>query len=177
MTPDELRAVCNWLELAPTGQSRELATFAVALTIGAGLRTSQRSALSADDLDPHGEFVRVDGTPVPVRPGARAAVASLAECGVGGASQHFAFSNMQPLGFDIKPTRLIDTWVVMELCDGADVSELEPRSNYGQICRAAIAALRHDTDYSGIVIPPLEGTTRPSYGHLRVVADPGEIGR
>lgn len=174
LTPDELRAVCAWLEVAPTRHSRERATFAVALTIGAGLWTSQRRALNTGDLDPRGEFVRVDGKPVPVRPGAQAAVASLYECGVDGASQGFPFTNMQPLGFDLKTTRLIDTWVVMQLCDGVEVSELEQRSNYGQICRAAIAALRFDADYSGIVIPPLEGRTRPGYGHLRVVPDTGE---
>lgn len=103
--------------------------------------------------------MRVDSEQVPVRPEARAAVASLREHGVNGASQGFAFSNMQPLGFDLKPTRLIDTWVVMQLCDGVEVPELEPRSNYAQICRAAIAALRRDTDYSGVVVPPLEGHT------------------
>ncbi|PAT13527.1 hypothetical protein [Corynebacterium hadale] len=174
LTPDELHEVCAWLEVAPTQQSRERATFAVALTIGAGLRASQRQALTAHDLDPHGEHVRVDGELVPVRPEARAAVASLREHGISGASQGFPFSNMQPLGFEMKPTRLIDTWVVMQLCDGVEVSELEPRSNYAQICRAAIAALRHDTDYSDIVIPPLEGTSRPGYGHLRVVSSDGE---
>lgn len=170
-------ASCAWLEVAPTQQSRERATFAVALTIGAGLRTSQRKALKTGDLGPRGEFVRVDGTTVPVRPEAQAAVASLHERGVNGASQAFPFTNMQPLGFDLKPTRLIDTWVVMQLCDGVEVSELEPRSNYAQICRAAIAALRFDTDYSGIVIPPLEGRTRPGYGHLRVVSDLEEVGQ
>lgn len=175
LSPDELRAVCEWLELAPTRHSRERATFAVALTLGAGLRTSQRQALTTGDLDPRGEHVRVDGELVPVRPEAQAAVASLREHGVSGASQGFAFSNMQPLGFEMKPTRLIDTWVVMQLCDGVEVSELEPRSNYGQISRAAIAALRFDTDYSGIVIPPLEGHTRPGYGHLRVVSSDGEV--
>ena len=175
LTPDELRAVCEWLEVAPTQQSRERATFAVALTIGAGLRTSQRRALGYRDLDPRGEYVRVDGEQVPVRPEAHAAVASLREHGISGASQGFAFSNMQPLGFDLKPTRLIDTWVVMQLCDGVEVPELEPRSNYAQICRAAIAALRFDTDYSGIVVPPLEGVSRPGYGHLRVVSSDGEV--
>ena len=174
LTPDELHKVCDWLEVAPTQQSRERATFAVALTIGAGLRTSQRRALTTGDLDPRGEHVRVDGGLVPVRPEAQAAVASLYERGVDGASQAFPFTNMQPLGFDLKTTRLIDTWVVMQLCDGVEVSELEPRSNYGQICRAAIAALRFDTDYADVVVPPLEGHTRPGYGHLRVVADPGE---
>lgn len=146
----------------------------MALTIGAGLRTSQRRALRTSDLDPRGEFVRVDGEQVPVRPEARAAVASLYERGVNGASQAFPFTNMQPLGFDLKPTRLIDTWVVMQLRDGVEVSELEQRSNYAQICRAAIVALRFDADYSGIVVPPLEGHTRPGYGHLRVVSDTGE---
>ena len=175
LSPDELHKVCDWLEVAPTTQSRERATFAVALTIGAGLRTSQRRALRTSDLDSRGEFVRVDGEQVPVRPEARAAVASLYERGVNGASQGFAFSNMQPLGFEMKPTRLIDTWVVMQLRDGVEVSELEHRSNYGQISRAAIAALRHDTDYSGIVIPPLEGVSRPGYGHLRVVSSGGEV--
>lgn len=176
LTPDELRKVCDWLEVAPTQQSRERATFAVALIIGAGLRTSQRRALSTGDLDPLGEFVRVDGKTVPVRPEAQSAVASLHERGDDGANQGFSFKNMQPLGFDLKTTRLIDTWVVMHLCDGVEVSELEPRSNYAQICRAAIAALRHDTDYSGIVAAPLEGRTRPGYGHLRLVPDPGAVG-
>lgn len=171
LTPRELHQVCAWLEVAPTQQSRERATFAVALTIGAGLRTSQRVALAASDIDPRGEFVMVDGERVEVRPEARAAVASLAERAVSGASQGFPFNNMQPLGFDLKPTRLIDTWVVMQLCDGVEVEELEQRSNYAQICRAAIAALRHDTDYSDVVIPPLEGRTRPGYGHLRVVSE------
>lgn len=115
----------------------------------------------------------MDGERVEVRPEARAAVASLAERGLTGASQGFPFTNMQPLEFDLKPTRLIDTWVVMQLCDGVEVEELETRSNYAQICRAAIAALRHDTDYSDVVIPPLEGLTRPGYGHLRVVSEEG----
>ncbi len=175
LTPNELRAVCEWLEVAPTRHSRERATFAVALAIGAGLRTSQRRALGYHDLDPRGEYVCVAGEQVPVRPEAQAAVASLREHGVSGASQGFAFSNMQPLGFDINTTRLIDTWVVMQLRDGVEVEELEPRSNYGQISRAAIAALRFDTDYSGIVIPPQEGRTRPGYGHLRVVSNTGVV--
>lgn len=40
LSPDELRKVCGWLEVAPTQHSRERATFAVTLTIGVGLRTS-----------------------------------------------------------------------------------------------------------------------------------------
>ncbi|HAT1137929.1 TPA: hypothetical protein I8V89_002137 [Corynebacterium striatum] len=96
LSPDELRKVCDWLEAAPTTQSRERATFAVALTIGAGLRTSQRRGLTTGDLDPHGEFVRVDGEQVPVRPEARAAVASLYERGVDGASQAFPFTGPTP---------------------------------------------------------------------------------
>jgi hypothetical protein len=175
LTPDELRAVCAWVEVAPTRHSRERDTFAVVLTISAGLRTSQRRTLGADDLDPRGEFAYMDGTPVPVRTEAHAAVSSLAECGVGGASKGFAFSSMQPLGFEVNTTRLIDTWVVMQLCDGVEVSDLEPRLNYGQICRAGIAPLRFHTDYSGIVIPPLEGRSRSGYRHLRVVSSAGEV--
>lgn len=171
LTPLELSQVCRWLEEEPLPSRRARATFAVVLTVGAGLATSKREKVTPADFGPGGAFVVVDGEQVPIRPEARAAAVSLSETGVSGVSQHQPFAGMARLGFDLKPTRLIDTWVVMQLCDGVAVEELEKRASYKQISRAAIVALGRGTDYSDVMVPPLEGRSQPRYRHLRVVED------